>query len=107
MLAVAEAPRTVVVEPRTVEAVEHPMAVAAVLTAVVRISSISTFRKGPPLFHEAGLSFSQSLESQAIQNAASQLSVRIRVKQVGQSGISKFDIAARSNPGNAARRCYR
>jgi hypothetical protein len=108
MRVVAEAPRTVVVvEPRTVEAVEHPTAVAAVLTAIVRISAISTFRKGPPLFNEAGLSLSQSLQSHAIQNAAPQLSVRMRVKRVGQLGISKFDIAARSKLGNAAGRCYR
>jgi hypothetical protein len=56
MLVVAEAPRTVVVVvPRTVEAVERPMAVAADLTAIVKISAITAFRKGPPLFNEAGL----------------------------------------------------
>jgi hypothetical protein len=46
MPVVAEALRTVVV------VVELPMAVVAVLTAIAKISA---FRKGPPLFNEAGL----------------------------------------------------
>jgi hypothetical protein len=48
MLVVAEAPRTVAV-------VDLLMAVEAVLTAIAKISAI---QKGPPLFHEAGLSLS-------------------------------------------------
>ena len=51
MLAVAEAPPMVAV-------VERPMAVAAVLTAIVKLSEISIFKKGPSLSNAAGLLFS-------------------------------------------------
>lgn len=99
MPVVAEAPRTAAV-------VELPMVVVAVRTAIAKISKVLTFRKGPPLFNQAGLLlFCRAIP--AIQSAVPQLSMRMRVKQVGQQGISKFDIAARSNPGNAAGRCYR
>jgi hypothetical protein len=47
MLAVAEAPPTAAV-------VERLMAVAAVLTAIVKISTVSAFRKWLALSNEAG-----------------------------------------------------
>jgi hypothetical protein len=51
------------VHPTAVEVVELPMAVAAVLTAIVNISDISAFQKGPPLSNAAGLLLSRSLQS--------------------------------------------
>jgi hypothetical protein len=41
-----------------VEAAEVHMAVAVVLTAIAKISEISTSEKGPPLLNAAGLLFS-------------------------------------------------
>jgi hypothetical protein len=52
MLAVEE------VHPTVVEAAGVHMAVAAVLTAIVKLSEISIFQKGPSLSNAAGLLFS-------------------------------------------------
>ncbi len=45
------------VHPTVVEAAEVPMAVAVVLTAIVKIGRISIFQKGPSLLNAAGLLF--------------------------------------------------
>jgi hypothetical protein len=55
-LAVAEVPLTLAVAeaPPTAAVVERLMAVAAVLTAIVKINKITAFRKWPALSNEAG-----------------------------------------------------
>jgi hypothetical protein len=53
------------VHPTVVEAAEVPMAVAAVLTAIVKISEISIFQKGLSLLNAVGLLFCYSLQSLA------------------------------------------